>query len=73
MEKHLHVVGSLFVDDTDLEHFAMEKEENANKAYALMQERIINWGHLLIATGGKLKQSKCFYHLISSSWKADGT
>ena len=32
-----------------------------------------SWGKLLIATGGSLKPSKCFYHLISFSWKADGT
>lgn len=32
-----------------------------------------NWGRLLIATGGSLKPSKCFYHLISFSWKPDGT
>ena len=38
-----------------------------------MQESIINWGQLLIASGGSLKQVKCFYHLLSFQFKVDGT
>ncbi len=33
----------------------------------------MNWGCLLIATGGALKPSKCFFQLISFFWKPDGT
>ena len=33
----------------------------------------MNWGQLLIATGGSLKPEKCFYHLVSFEWKVDGT
>jgi hypothetical protein len=38
-----------------------------------MQRSILNWGWVLIVTGGALKPSKCFYHLISFLWKPDGT
>ena len=37
-----------------------------------MQESIANWGELLMAAGGALKPIKCFYHLISFRWKANG-
>jgi hypothetical protein len=37
-----------------------------------MQESILNWGHLLIASGGSYKPPKCFYHLLSFGWKANG-
>ncbi len=70
--KKLHVVGSLYVDDTDLEHFTMQREEEVEEAQAAMQESIINWGWLLVATGGALKPAKCFYHMISFSWDQEG-
>jgi hypothetical protein len=38
-----------------------------------LQDSIINWGQLLIATGGALKPAKCFYHIISFAWAPDGT
>ncbi len=63
----LHVIGSIFVDNTDLEHFDMSRIEMAEEAHAQFQESIINWGWLLIATGGALKPIKCFSQLISPS------
>jgi hypothetical protein len=72
-EKPLHLVGTLFVDDTDLEHLNMNKVETVAEAHAALQYSIHNWGRILIATGGALKPAKCFYHLISFSWKPDGT
>ena len=41
--------------------------------HSRLQESVINWGSLLIATGGALKPGKCSYYLISFRWKADGT
>jgi hypothetical protein len=43
------------------------------EAHDNLQESGINWGKLLIATGGALKPAKCSYYLISFNWKADGT
>jgi hypothetical protein len=69
----LHLIGTLFVDDTDLNYFDMRKIEMAVEAHAALQRSIHNWRRLLIATGGALKPAKCFYHLISFSWQQDGT
>jgi hypothetical protein len=68
-----HIVGGLFVDDTDLVHINMQVVEMILEAYSRLQESVINWGHLLIATGGALKPSKCSFYPISFKWKADGT
>ena len=55
----------LFVDDTDVIHFDMEKKETALEAHANLQESVESWGNLLVASGGALKPVKCFYYLIS--------
>jgi len=70
-----HIVGGLFVDDTDLVHVDMQTVETVLEveAHSRLQESIINWGSLLIATGGALKPGKCSCYLISFKWKADGT
>jgi hypothetical protein len=68
-----HLAGSIFVDDTDVEHLNMNKLETVKEAHGALQESITNWGRLLIATGGVLKPAKCFYHIISFGWKQDGS
>jgi hypothetical protein len=68
-----HIVGGLFVDDTDLIHVDMQVMETILEAHSQLQESVINWGHLLITTYGALKPSKCSFYLISFKWKADGT
>ena len=69
----LHLVGTLFVDDTDLEHFDMTKQQTVMEVHEDFQGSLLNWGKLLLATGRALKPAKCFYHLISFAWRADGT
>jgi hypothetical protein len=69
--KEGQLIGGLFVDDTDLFHLDMQVVEMVQQAHSNLQEGIINWGKLLIATGGALKPSKCLYFLISFQWKAD--
>jgi hypothetical protein len=69
----IHLVGTLFVDDTDLEHFDMNKVKTITAVHEALQQSIHKWGLLLIATGGALKPGKCFYHLILFSWNPDGT
>ena len=64
----LHLVGTLFVDDTDLEHFDMTKQQTIMEVHEDFQGSLMNWGKLLLATGGALKPAKCFYHLISFAW-----
>jgi hypothetical protein len=56
----LHVIDTIFVDNTDLEHFDMRRNKTAEEARDKFQESITNWGRLLIATGGALNPIKCF-------------
>ncbi len=72
-KRTIDLAGTLFVDDTDLEHFDMNKVNTIIEAHATLQSSIHNWGWLLIATGGALKPAKCFYHLILFLWNPDGT
>lgn len=62
----------LFVDDCDLIHLAMEEDESVSLTHDRMQQSVINWGELLIGSGGAYKPIKCFYHLLSFGWKANG-
>jgi hypothetical protein len=68
-----HIVGGLFVDDTDLVHVNMQAVETILDARSRLQESVINWERLLIALGCALKPGKFSYYLISFKWKADGT
>jgi hypothetical protein len=73
MKQSTHLAGSIFVDDTDVEHLNMNKLETVTEAHRALQESITNWGRLLIAMGGALKPAKCFYHVISFRWNQDGS
>jgi hypothetical protein len=68
-----HIAGVLFVDDTDLMHFRMDRNEDELEVSHHLQESITNWGKLLIASGGALKPIKCFYYIISFKWRPDGS
>jgi hypothetical protein len=68
-----HFAGVIYADDMDLIHFRMDRYEDTTDSFLGLQEAIVNWGKLLIASGGALKPSKCFYHLISFRFKVDGT
>jgi hypothetical protein len=68
-----HLAGGLFVDDTDLFRLDMQEMETAIDANGRLQDAVINWGKLLIATGGALKPEKCSFYLMSFRWKANGT
>jgi hypothetical protein len=72
-KKLTHLAGSIFIDDNDMEHLNMNKSEMVIEAHGALQESIINWGRLLIAMGGTLKPTKCFYHVISFGWNHDGS
>jgi hypothetical protein len=68
-----HLAGGLFVDDTDLFHLDMRMVQLVVEAHQCLQEAVINWGKLLLATRGALKPEKCSLYLLSFKWKADGT
>jgi hypothetical protein len=58
----------LYVDDTDILHINFTKDEDVAKVYSAIQSSVNSWGNLLIATGGALQPSKCFYSVISFEW-----
>ncbi|KAL9190098.1 hypothetical protein ACHAXT_007309 [Thalassiosira profunda] len=63
-----HLSAVIFVDDTDLLHVNLERDESVVEVHQKLQSSINSWGDLLIATGGTLKPVKCFYTLISFVW-----
>jgi hypothetical protein len=42
----------LYVDDTDIIHLDMSKDESVADTHAALQASVMSWGNLLIATGG---------------------
>ena len=54
-----HVAAILFVDDNDLIHIDMNKDQTALEAHTDLQASVNSWGNLLIATGGSLEPEKC--------------
>ena len=67
-----HLASILFVDDKYFIHINMNQDQSVYKAYAAIQESIVDWGRLLIATGESLKPIKLFYHMILFVWISDG-
>jgi hypothetical protein len=66
--KH-HLSAILYVDDTDLLHINLSKNETVNKVHRAIQDSVHSWGNLLIATRGVLQPTKCFYLIILFEWK----
>jgi hypothetical protein len=66
--KH-HLSAILYVDDTDLLHIDLLKDKTVDEVHLAIQDSFDSWGNLLIATGGVLQPSKCFYSVISFEWK----
>ena len=71
-KEEVKLAAILYVDDCDLLHIDMSADDSMFVTFEKMQESVLNWGRLLIATGGSYKPSKCFYHLISFPWSKDG-
>ncbi len=66
--KH-HLSTILYVDNTDLLHIDLSKDKTVDEVHTAIQDSVNSWGNLLIATGGVLQPSKCFYSIISFKWK----
>jgi len=73
LQREGHLIGNVFVDDTDLIHLEMRNNQTREEAHTQFQASIDNWGKLLLATGGALKPAKCSHYFISFEWKSDGT
>jgi hypothetical protein len=66
--KH-HLSAILYVEDTNLLHINLSKNETVDEVHQVIQDSVYSWGNLLIATGGVLQPTKCFYSIISFEWK----
>jgi hypothetical protein len=64
-----HLSAILYVDDTDLLHIDLTKDESVKDVHIAIQESVNSWGNLLTATEGVLQPQKCFYSIISFKWK----
>ncbi len=60
-----HLSAILYVDDTNLLHIDLTKNESMDKVHVAIQDSINSWGNLLTATGEALHPTKCFYSIIS--------
>jgi hypothetical protein len=56
------------MDETDLLHINLMKDKWVEEVHIALQESVNSWGNLLIATGGVLQPSKCFYSIILFEW-----
>jgi hypothetical protein len=63
-----HLSAILYVDNTDLLHINLEEDESVATVHESIQSSIVNWGNLLIVTGGALQPENCFYLIISFKW-----
>jgi hypothetical protein len=68
-----HIAGVIYTNGTDLIYFRMDEHKDKLATLYGLQEAMVNWGKLLLASGGALKPAKCFYHLISFQFKGDGS
>jgi hypothetical protein len=65
-----HIVAVLYVDDTDVTHLYLGKEETVEEAHSQLQESVLSWGNLLIATEESLKPSKFSFNFDDKGrWK----
>ena len=58
----------MYVDDTDLLHWAPSPTTSSEELVQQVQEATNDWGLLGQATGGALKPEKCFLYLLDYSF-----
>eukprot|EP00956_Cyclotella_meneghiniana_P032412 scaffold89146_cov64-Cyclotella_meneghiniana.AAC.3 len=58
----------IYVDDTDLLLRARSRDMTLDDFYAQCQAAVTDWGSIVLATGGYLKASKCFWYMMSWRW-----
>jgi hypothetical protein len=66
LQQHLSAI--LYVNDMDILHINLTKDESIDDFDVTIQDSVNSCGNLLIATGGILQPSKCFYSIISFEW-----
>ncbi len=69
--KH-HLSTILYVNNTDLLQIDLSKDETVKEVHIAIQDSVNSWGNLLIAIGGVLQPTKCFYSIILFEWRDGG-
>jgi hypothetical protein len=64
----IEFMGEIFVDDTDL-HTMLQDTFSVPEILLTAQANLDKWTNLLIATGGALNSSKCYWYMISYKCK----
>jgi hypothetical protein len=64
----IEFMGKIFVDDTDL-HTMLQATFSVPEILLTGQANLDKWTYLLIATGGALNLSKCYWYMISYKCK----
>jgi hypothetical protein len=60
----IEFMGKIFVDDTDLLTM-LQDTFSVTEILPIAQANLDKWASLLIATGGALNSSKCYWYMIS--------
>ena len=55
----------LYVDDTDLLLVAKNTNSSLDDFFEQAQLSVMDWGHIVEATGGYLKATKCFWYMMA--------
>lgn len=71
--KERKIAAIIYVDDTDLLHIDLDERESLEETHWALQESMLSWGRLLLASGGSLKPEKCFAYLWDFEWMEDGS
>ena len=66
-----NLAAILFMDDTDVIHLDVNKQQTVYEAHRDLQESIPDWGNLLRASGDTLKPVKCCYYIIFFKLKSN--
>jgi hypothetical protein len=68
--KEISLSALLYVDDTDLLHKPQYKTDSLGALVSWVQQATNFWAHLLQATGGSLKPTKCYWYILSYKFTA---
>ena len=58
----------MYVDDTDLLHWAASPEDKDEEPIKSVQRDVKSWGEIVQSTGGILKAMKCSLFLLTYNW-----
>jgi hypothetical protein len=58
----------IYVDDTDLLLRSSSRHNSMDDFFGECQSAVTDWGQIVLATGGYLKATKCFWYMMAWKW-----